>query len=144
MKAAFPDDIAQRVAADVAVGRGIGHFADTNAVQNDPDYAREHKFEPNRLAQPALWDGPQARRGRSALVETARVRSWTLGSAGAGTFVNPEAAHIRNSTASAEVLNRADHYSRRVCLHPLLFSTSRLHSARGCKAIRSFQKNFWD
>ena len=33
-------DVAQRVAARVAKLRGIGHLADADAVEDNPDYAR--------------------------------------------------------------------------------------------------------
>ena len=35
-------DIAQRVAAGVAVGGGVGHLADSYAIEDDPDDAPEH------------------------------------------------------------------------------------------------------
>ena len=39
LDAADARDVAQRVAARVAILRGIGHFADADAVENDPDDA---------------------------------------------------------------------------------------------------------
>ncbi len=35
-------DMAQRVAAGIAVGRGVGHLADADAVEHDPDDTAEH------------------------------------------------------------------------------------------------------
>jgi hypothetical protein len=45
MEATLADDVAEGIGTGVAIIRGVGHFAHTNAVKNDPDYAREHKFE---------------------------------------------------------------------------------------------------
>jgi hypothetical protein len=45
-----PDNIAQRIAAGIAISGSVGHFAHPNAVEHDPNYAREHKFESNRKA----------------------------------------------------------------------------------------------
>jgi hypothetical protein len=41
MQRARAGDVSKRVAAHVAVVSGIGEFADTDAVENNPDYARE-------------------------------------------------------------------------------------------------------
>ena len=37
-----PREVAQRIAAGVTVGGGVGHFADAHAVEHDPDDAAEH------------------------------------------------------------------------------------------------------
>ncbi len=37
----LPRDVAQRVAAHVAIGGRVRHFADADAVEHDPDHAVE-------------------------------------------------------------------------------------------------------
>ena len=41
---ALSRDVAERVAARVAILRGIGHLADADAIENDPDHAIEHSM----------------------------------------------------------------------------------------------------
>src|SRR5205823_165084 len=42
LKAAYARDVAQGVAARVAVLRSIRHLTDSHAIEDDPDYAPEH------------------------------------------------------------------------------------------------------
>ena len=44
MQLAALRDVPQRVAARVAVLSGIGHFANADAIENDPDDAAETHF----------------------------------------------------------------------------------------------------
>ena len=44
LDAANARDVAQRVAAGVAILRGIGHFADAYAIEDDPDDAGKRQI----------------------------------------------------------------------------------------------------
>jgi hypothetical protein len=44
MEPALADNIPQRVAAGIAIGRRVGHLADPDTIKHDPDYPREHQF----------------------------------------------------------------------------------------------------
>ena len=43
VQSAAAHDVAQRIAAGIAIGRGIRHLAHTHAVQNYPDNSLEHQ-----------------------------------------------------------------------------------------------------
>ena len=47
-------DVAERVAALVAIHAGIGQLADADAVEDDDDGAREHVLSRGRSSDPSL------------------------------------------------------------------------------------------
>ena len=56
-------DVAERVAAHVAIGRRIGHFAYANAVENNPDCAIKHRIPLYRaIGAKLIADPMQTRR----------------------------------------------------------------------------------
>src|SRR5215468_12304176 len=55
LQAAEAGDVAKGIAAGVAILGGVRHFADSNAIENDPDYSAKHDH--SNVARGALATG---------------------------------------------------------------------------------------
>ena len=55
MQRAGAGDVSEGVAADVAVVGGVGKFANTDAIEDDPDYAREVRSALPQLSLPPIY-----------------------------------------------------------------------------------------
>src|ERR1035441_8690799 len=64
-------DVAQRVAARVAPVGGIGHFADTNTIENDPDYAEKRHI--STLTSVRFYVAPALQIGRASCRERVKI-----------------------------------------------------------------------
>src|ERR1039457_5191841 len=74
LDAANAGAVAQRIAARVAVLRGIGHFADTYAVENDPDYAgKRHNSTVTSVRATAGMSGSNPAQAASSVTTSARA-----------------------------------------------------------------------
>ena len=68
MQRARAGNVSERVAAYVAVVSGVGEFADADAIEDDPDYAREVRSTLPHLSLPLIY-APRESRLYSTLVD---------------------------------------------------------------------------
>ena len=72
-------DVAERVAAGIAVCRGVRHLADAHAVEHDPDHAAEHKLNVASFETRARQRGCAYHAGRDRLRVCHQVSSFGSG-----------------------------------------------------------------
>ena len=70
-------DVAQRVAADIAIRSGVGHFTDSNTIEHNPDHAVEVRDSSCSVRIINLPESPWAGQLAPFAVRASLIRSVT-------------------------------------------------------------------